>query len=54
MRLFGEDEGCGPDDSAKEKGNEAGEEMDIVGIVWCESRRGRGCCASEGEVKEEE
>ena len=54
MRLLCEGEGCVPNNSAKGEGNEAGEEVDIVGIVWCESRRVGRCCASECNVNVEE
>ena len=54
MRLLCKGEGCVPNNSTKGKGDEAGEEVDIVGIVWCESRRGRRCSASGSDVNVEE
>ena len=39
MILFWKSEGCVPNESAKEEGDEAGEEVNVVGMVWfgCES-----------------
>ena len=54
VRLLCEGEGCIPNNSTQGEGDEAGEEVDIVGIVWCQSRRGGRCFASEGNVKVEE
>ena len=54
MRLFCKGEGCVPNDSAKGKGDEAGEEVDFVGVVWCESRRGGRRSAGGSDVNVEE
>ena len=54
MRLLCTGEGCVPNNSTKGKGDEAGEEVDFVGIVWCESSRGGRCSASGSDVYVEE
>ena len=50
MRLFGKGEGCVPNESAKEEGDKAREEVNVVRVVWF--RCGRGSATGEGKMEE--
>ena len=54
MILFRKREGCVPNESAKEEGDKAREEVNVVRVVWLRCGMGGRSATGEGRMEEKE